>query len=234
MNRLNFHFILFLFVVKLTNMELLAQQAFEGKIVYEISYPTTIESDPITHENKPKNKMETVLFFKGNKMRIETKTEQGLMVTIFDEATETCVSLTNINNQKKAIYRSSEEMEEEYEEHLPSNEKMRVLQQAETKQVAGYKCKQQILTFSKNAEEKIVVSYTEEIQSKIVSKNPFWIQKRVKKVKGFVLKYEIRNSNEQAIYCAEAIQITPSILDSTLFTIPTDYKAVKRNEKAKK
>ena len=228
--RLFFHVAVFLLIGTRT---LSAQQAFEGRIVYELSYPTTMEEDPVTKQKVHKEKTDVILFIKGDKMRMETIITSGKSINICDGKAKTSVTLTETDGQKTAIFMDEEEMEEEDENHVPEGEKAKSTKSGETKEIAGYICKKEEIVLSKKSTEKLIVYYTDKIKSAALNKNIYWIQKRCKRIPGLVLQYEILNANNETIYQLIAKEvITESVSDKT-FAIPTDYKIVNYEKELK-
>jgi hypothetical protein len=203
---------------------LIAQQAFEGKIVYEMSYPTTMEYDSVTMKMVPKEKTTVAIFIKGDKMRMETVTPLGVSSNICDGKAKTSVVLTEVDGQKKAIYMDAEEMEEEDEEHLNSTEKPQMLKSTETNEILGYVCKIKEGVLSKKGTEKVIIYYTDQIKSSALNNNIYWIQRRFKPIRGLVLSYEIINEKQQLTFKIIAKKISLEPLNNNLFIIPSDYK----------
>jgi hypothetical protein len=201
-------------------------QSFEGRIVYDMLYPTTMERDPATLRMIPKEKMLVTLLIKGDKMRMETVSSTGKNVNIFDGKAETSAVLTELNGQKTAICMGEEEMEEEDEKHMLEGEKPKATKMSDTKEIAGYTCKKEEITFSKKNTEKLIVFYTDQIKSAAVNKNSYWVQKRCKHIPGLALEYELLNDKNEVVYKLIATQVIAETLDDSYFVIPADYKKV--------
>ncbi len=208
----------------LTAPVLIAQQVFEGKIIYEMSYPTTMERDSLTMKMVPRKKTIITIFIKGDKMRMETLTSQGVSINICDGKAKTSVVLTVVDGHKKAVFMEGEEMEEEDEEHLNPTEKKKTEKSIETQEVAGYQCKKREITLSKNSTEKAVIYYTDQIKSSALNNNIYWIQRRFKRIPGLVLDYEIVNEKQQITLKITAQKISSEPLNNNLFIIPADYR----------
>jgi len=201
---------------------LFAQKQFEGKIIYDMSYPTTMVLDSVTKKMVPTETMTVTLFFKEKKMRMETLTHLGTNVTIFDSEVNTSTTLINTNGRKTAVSMGKEEMKEEEEEHTPTKEKTKFVSFAETKTIAGYTCQKAEIIFPKKETEKIIVFYTTELKSDVANKNINWIQKRCKGIQGIVLEYEIVNQ-KGIIYKVTATQVSNETIPDSRFIIPKDY-----------
>lgn len=205
---------------------LAAQTPFEGRIVYDLFYPTTMEEDPVTKKKGPKEKMIVTIYLKDQNMRMETQTAMGTSVSICDGKSGTCIALAEPNGQKTAIVMSPEEIEEEEEHHTPDGEKNKVVKLDETKEIAGYVCKKEKIVLSKKSSETLVVYYTDKIKSTALTKNFYWVQRRCKRIQGLVLQYEVLNAKGEIIYQLIAKEVSAEPIDTMEFIVPEGYKVV--------
>jgi hypothetical protein len=212
---------------------ILAQTPFEGKIVYDLLYPTTMEEDPVTKKKAPKEKMTVTIYLKDQLMRMETKTATGTSVNICDAKSGTCTALSEMDGKKTAVVMSPEEIEEEEDNHTPDGEKPKAIKLDETKEIAGYVCKKEKIILSKKSSETLMVYYTDKIKSNALNKNFYWVQRRCKRIQGLVLQYEVQNAKGEVIYQLVAKEVSAEPVDFIKFTIPQGYQ-VADYEKEKK
>lgn len=208
-----------------------AQQQFEGKIIYEMSFPAAMDLNPQTKNVEPKEVMVVTMFLKGYKMRMETLTLLNNNISFFDAKSKTAITLVDLQGKKTAVLMDKEEMEEGAK-HNSINEKHKIILLDETKKIAGYNCKKIEVILDEKRMEKLIIYYTDKIKSDAINKNPNWIQARHKDISGLVLEYKIEIKKE-VIYSVTAKQVSIESITDDNFTIPTDYKKVNQ-EKAYK
>jgi GLPGLI family protein len=135
-----------------------AQNSFQGKVVYEMSYPGT-ELDANTMAMMPK---ETIIYIKNEKVRSEISMGgMGTSVSIVDNKTKTSTTLMDMMGQKIAFKATAEDVEK-MKAKGASEPKVTLLN--ETKEIAGYKCKKAEIEMEDNKENvKMYVYYSNEI-----------------------------------------------------------------------
>ncbi len=201
-----------------------AQQQFEGKIIYDMSFPTTKELNTKTMKMAPKEIVVVTMFLKGHKMRMETLTLLNNSISFYDTKSKTLISLMDIKGQKTAVVTDKEEMEKE-EKQNPVNEKPEIKFLDETKEIAGYPCKKAEIVLNKKTMEILIVYYTDKIKSDAVKENPKWLLAHHKEIPGVVLEYKIMNQKDE-IFNVTAKQVSAELIADNNFIIPADYKKV--------
>lgn len=192
-------------------------QDFEGKVVYDIKLPATL--DPQMKMMMPK---EAVGYFKDGKVRMETQAAMGMTTTsIANSKSGESVVLMNVMGSKYAIKGSGDDKEEK-----EMMERTEVKLSDSTKTVAGYTCKKAVVTFTtKETNEKVNMNlwYTKDI--KATNKH---ISGPMGKIDGFILEYSFSQQGIDMLFSASAV--TKQAVEESLFTVPADYKFMTQEE----
>src|SRR5258705_10944243 len=89
-----------------------AQKIDEGKVVFEISYP---DAD-IPDEQMTMMPTESVVYFKDDHSRVETKMGMGMnMVMLIDNKTKTVTSLMDMMGNKMALKMNEDDLKKQKE-----------------------------------------------------------------------------------------------------------------------
>lgn len=196
-----------------------AQKSFEGKIVYEMSFPG-MEIPPDQAAMMPK---EMVIMIKNKKSRVEMQMGMGMnQITISDGDKKEATMLMDMMGNKMAIKMTEADMKKKSEKEGPEPE---VKQTNETKTIAGYSCKKAIITGKgKDGEEYTMpVWYTEELGA-----NPQWNNSQMKGIKGVMLEYEMKQQGMGMKFTAKTVS-KESVPDSK-FVVPDGYKQMTMEE----
>jgi GLPGLI family protein len=190
----------------------LSAQNFEGKIVFEISFPEF--SDPQMAAMLPK---EAVAYFKKSKSRMEMNMMMGMRnVTISDGVAKSSVTLMDIMGQKYAV---------ESKEVNPDQKKMveeaKVTVAKEQKKIAGYLCTKAVIEMPVSSTSKEITKM-EMWFTKDLSFNPDFVGGPMSKIDGSVLEFEIKQSGMNMKLSAKEVVKQP--VSDELFVVPTAYK----------
>ncbi len=192
-------------------------QDFEGKVVYSITVPASL--DPQVKMMMPK---EATGYFKDSKVRMETQAGMGMTTTsIANGKTGESVVLMNVMGSKYAIKGGGNEQEEK-----EMMEKTEVKLVDSTRTIAGFNCKKAILSFqTKETKEKITMNvwYTNEIKAS--NKH---VSGPMGKIDGFILEYSFSQQGIDMMFTASAV--TRQAVEDKLFDVPSDYKFMTQEE----
>ena len=184
-----------------------AQKAFEGKVVYVITYDNLPEG---MEEFAAMMPSESVLYIKNHLSRSEQSVGMGAsQVTITDSKKKTAVLLMDMMGQK-LMTKVGKAYFKEIEKKKPKIELL-----DETKEIAGYTCKKAELTVDSSGNP-IIIYYTDEIPNRMDA--PF------NGMDGFPLEYEL--SNEGMVITFSAKEVVKIKVPDELFTIPNGYQEV--------
>ena len=178
---------------------------FEGKIVYSISYEDLPEEYAAYTSMMPK---ESTIYIKGEKTRVEQSTGMGSTITIIDNKAKTGYICMDMMGNKMAFKMDAKT----FDDNSNANEKPEVTYSNETKTIAGYTCKKAEIK-SKDAEEPMVVWFTEEI--------PTFKSKDFKYINGFPMEYQVKNGGMTMLMTATTI--SKEKVSDTYFKIPSGY-----------
>ena len=199
-----------------------AQNTFQGKVVYEMSYPGT-ELDANTMAMMPK---ETIIYIKNEKVRSEISMGgMGSSVSIVDNKTKTSTTLMDMMGQKIAFKATAEDVEK-MKAKGASEPKVTLLN--ETKEIAGYKCKKAEIEMEDNKENvKMYVYYSNEITNG--SNN--WSNPQYKGIDGFLMEYEIAKQGVKMRMSVKSV--SKENVDDSKFAIPTGYTEMNQEQMMK-
>lgn len=97
-----------------------------------------------------------------------------------------------------------------------------VTETKETKKIAGYTCKKAILKFADKSPD-MEVWYTNELQVN----RPNW-SNAFYKIDGVLMDYRLRKFGLELHFTAKSVM--PAKIDSTVFTVPAEYKMISEDE----
>ncbi len=139
-------------------MSVFAQDAFEGKITYAITY----ENVPAEMaQYKAMLPSESVQYVQKNKMRQEQGSAASSTITITDTKKNESIMMMDMMGKKIRINISGDDFEEAQEDYALSN----MEKTEETKEIAGYTCKLAYVSVGEGAEQiDLDVWYTDELK----------------------------------------------------------------------
>lgn len=189
---------------------------FEGKIVYELSFPG-LEIDANSAAMLPK---ESTVFVKKGKTRTEMSMGMGMSnVTITDSKTKTATVLYDMMGTKMAIKMSEADLKANQPKTEPT---VTVLN--ETKDIAGYKCKKAEIKMNDPENTVSTVYFTPEIGSKDMN----WQQSTMKGIDGFPMEFETKQQGMTMKFVVKSVN-KEEVADAK-FTIPSDYKETTKED----
>lgn len=185
---------------------------FNGVIEYKVE----LDSDELDAASKAMlGSLSSKMFFSGHKTRIEMDMGMVVNTTITDSKNKEGVILIDMMGQKYAMEMTKEDIEKAEKE----NAEPKIEYTNETKKVAGYNCKKALVTME-GLDEVLSVYYTDEIN---VPEND-----QFKGLKGFPLEYQINQGGMKMKFTA--VNVTEKKVDDNLFTIPSGYEKVSKDE----
>jgi GLPGLI family protein len=187
-------------------------QPFEGKIMYDISYPE-LPSEMKQYESMlPK---EMTMYVNPNFTRIEQASAMGNTVIINDNKSKTSTMLMDMMGNKMGIRSTEEDLKKR-----DINAEIKIQETDETKEIAGYKCKKAIVLFNDKdgQEQSFDVYYTPEIEAQQAN----WTNKSFSNIKGFPLEYSMKQQNLYMRLTAKSIK--KEKVGKSLLQIPAEYK----------
>ena len=194
-------------------------QSFEGKIVFEMSFPDF--KDPQMAAMLPK---EAVAYFKNNQSRMEMNMMMGMKnSTISDGIKKTSVTLIDLMGQKYAIENSASNDAEQ--KKLKESTKVSITR--DKKMIAGYMCTKALVEIPnpENAKELIKMDmwFTKELS---INKN--YMNGPIEKIDGSVLEFSLDQSGMKINLSAKEVLKQP--VSDDLFLIPSGYKRMSSAE----
>lgn len=191
----------------------------EGKVTYTITLPETKKGE----DNMLAMAMgkEQVIYFKGKKSRIETKTQMGEVVVLSNGEDKSFFTLMNLMGQKIAM--KAEETDMEMIKEVIGGDAAQKAQQPEvkmtkeTKKIAGYKCMKAIVIYPSAKGEKIEgeVWFTDEIG--FAGPREF----KLKEIEGFPMEFSyVARDMKIKMTCVNVEAVT--VADEQ-FVVPDDY-----------
>jgi|688.fasta_scaffold422127_2 GLPGLI family protein len=190
-------------------------QNFEGKIVFNMSFPDF--KDPELAAMLPK---EAVTFFKNNQSRMEMNMMMGMRnSTISNGETNSSITLMDLMGQKYAIENSNSTALDQKK----ITESAKVTLTKDKKMIAGYSCTKalvEMLNPEKPSEKvKMDMWFTKEI-----SINKSYMIGPMEKIDGSVLEFSLYQSGMMIVLSAKEVLKQP--VSDDLFSIPNDYKRI--------
>lgn len=195
-----------------------AAKPFEGTITYKITYPGT-ELDPQMASMLPK--VATVQI-RDKMIKTTINMGMGMQATIYNSESNTSTSLIDMMGQKYAVNTTEEEMKEEMDAFETT-----VDVTAETKEIAGYKCKKAVVTVKdiKSGSEFTLSSwFTNELDIEDMNMiNPMF-----KDIDGTMLQYEVEANGMTMMFTAT--DVDKGNVSKSEFEVPEDFKQVTKEE----
>lgn len=189
---------------------------FEGKVVYELSFPG-LEIDANSAAMLPK---ESIVYIKKGRTRTEMSMGMGMSnVTITDSKAKTATVLYDMMGNKMAIKMTEADMKSSEPKSEPT-----VTLLNETKDIAGYKCKKAEIKTNDAENSVTTVYYTPEIGSKEMN----WQQGAMKGIDGFPMEFETKQQGMTMKFVVKSVN--KEEVPESKFTIPTDYKETSKED----
>jgi GLPGLI family protein len=188
-------------------------QSFEGKIVFEMSFPDF--KDPQMASMLPK---EAVAYFKNSQSRMEMNMMMGMKnATISDGLKKTSITLMDLMGQKYAVENSASNEAEQ--KKLSESTKVSIT--SDKKMIAGYMCTKALVEIPnpENAKELIKMDmwFTKDLS---INKN--YMNGPIEKIDGSVLAFSLNQSGMMINLSAKEVLKQP--VSDDLFLIPSGYK----------
>jgi len=202
--------IIFLFLITMNQGRLFAQNNFEGKIVYAITY-SNLPPQMKGYENMlPKD---ITIHIKGDKSRVEQKQMMGSNIIVSDLREKTGFMEMDMGGQKLRTSITPKEFDTQ-SSMMPKIEYF-----DETKTIAGYPCKKAIMTDSTGTIS-MTVFYTEDIKNQA--------QAQFAGLKGFPLQYNLTQQNMTMEMIASVIN--EENVSEEMFKKSAGYQDITREE----
>jgi GLPGLI family protein len=220
MKKTGFFFLCVAFSFSNYSFTQVGSKPFEGKIVYEISYPG-LDMDITEQAMFP---TETIVYFKDGKQRTEMQMGSDMSnASITDSKAKTSVTLMKMMGSKYAIKMDSKEIESEQLKNL--NHKVTV--SGETKKILGYTCKKANVVIDDETNSETTIYFSEELNISNVN----WGSKHFSNINGVLLEYQTKRDGIIMQMKAKSIKAEP--VSESLFIVPSDYVHVSQHELSK-
>ena len=188
-------------------------QSFEGKIVFEMSFPDF--KDPQMAAMLPK---EAVAYFKNNQSRMEMNMMMGMKnATISDGLKKTSVTLMDLMGQKYAIENSGSD--EVMQKKMMESTKVSIT--SDKKMIAGFLCTKALVEIPNPENEKELIKMDMWF-TKDLSINKNYMNGPMEKIDGSVLEFSINQTGMKINLTAKEVLKQP--VSDDLFLIPSEYK----------
>ncbi len=218
MNRLSvLHFYAFLIFTFFFTGSLLAAGPFEGIITFKITYP----SNKLTESQIALFPKALTVMIKGVKSRTDILTGGGSRVEITDHELKTKIKLLNMMGQKYAISYTADDIAKE----IAKEPSVSVQLKPETKNIAGYTCKNAVITVNdKSGKYTINVYYTPELGGKQAN-----FDKGIyKDIEGVLMEFSMKTPEMVMRFAAVSVEKKP--VAAKEFEIPPDYTKISKDE----
>ncbi|MCX6286081.1 MAG: hypothetical protein NTY96_03115 [Bacteroidetes bacterium] len=194
-----------------------AGQPFEGVITFKITYP----GNKLTKSQLTLFPKALTVMIKGVRSRSDILTGGGSRVEITDHQDKTKIKLLNMMDQKYAIKYSAEDIAKETAKEPPVNVELT----NETKNIAGYPCKNAVITVNdKNGKYTINVYYTPELGGKQAN-----FDKGIyKDIDGVLMEFSMKTAEMTMRFTANSVEKKAVSLKE--FEIPPDYSILSKDE----
>ena len=203
-------FFLFLLLLSCFNSSF-AQNQYgleSGKIIFEISYM----DEGMDEQRKAMMPTESIMYFKGDKTRVEIAMAMGTTSIISNNATRKSTVLMDFMGNKIAMETTHDETKKEMEK----SGKFKVEQLAGEKKIAGYNCKKAKITQTHNGEDfSFDVWYSNEIGTNNAIANG------IEGIDGCMLEYEMFQNGTHMRMTTKSI--SKEVVSDSMFRIPDDY-----------
>jgi GLPGLI family protein len=163
--------------------------------------------------------------FKDNFCAAEMTAGMGLFTTSFvsDPKRKTFTHMVKLINQKFAVIMGPDSIKNE----VDADPKPIIQKMDETKKIAGYTCKKAHVTYANNAQAPFDIWYTKELNIE----NPNW-SNPYHEIDGVLMEYQLKRYGLELRF--NAISVSKASIDESIFSLPSEYKIISRQEMAKK
>ncbi len=191
---------------------------FRGIITYKISYPNS-SFDASVLSQLPKV---LTVYISDPMIKTSINMGMGAQSSIINTEDQTTVELLDMMGQKFAIRTSAEENEDEL-----NNFETSIDETGETKEIAGYKCKQVIVNVKDNESG---VEFTSNVyySTELVTPANKFQNPMFKDIEGTMLEYELEMQGMSMKFTATSIKKTK--VSNKEFEIPEGYKETTKDE----
>jgi len=187
-----------------------AQESFEGKVDYELSYEDMNEQVKAMESMLPKKSMVHV---KGEISKTTTPNGMGSETIVYsNKATGESITLMDMMGNKIALRSNLDDLKDESQPEIEYSE--------ETKEILGYKCKKAIIS-TEGSEIEVEVFYTEELPN--IQSNPM-----SNGIKGLPMQISIEMEPYTIIQTVKKIEKVK--VKKLKFEVPSDYKEMTQDE----
>jgi GLPGLI family protein len=163
----------------------------------------------------------TTIYLKSNLSRTEMVSALASFTTIYNGQTGNAVILEEVNGQKLLIKMNADNWKEKNKKYAD----IKFVDSAETKVIAGYKCKKAVAQL--NDGTSFVVYYTTEILPENMDFNY-----QFRNLKGLPLAYEVTQGNLKISYTVSSISLNP--VPAAKFDVPkSGYREMTYDESKK-
>jgi len=201
----------------LVTENLIAGQPFEGVITYKITYPGT----KLTENQFALFPKALTVMIKGGKSRTDILTGGASRVEITDHQEKTKIKLLNMMGQKFALKYTADDIAKETAKE-PS---VKVELTNETKNIAGYQCKNAIVTvYDKSGQYTIDVYYTPELGGKQAN----FDKGLYKDIEGVLMEFSMKTPELMMKFTSNSVEKKAVSLKE--FEIPPDYSIISKDE----
>jgi hypothetical protein len=191
---------------------------FTGKITYQVQ----IDGDDIPAEAKAMLPKVMNYYIGTSHTKSELFTQMGNQSSIENLEEKTKINLLEIMGQKFAFEDTPEDLEKEWAE-IPKTE---IEFTGETKNIAGYNCKQVIAKKKSDGEIFSTGWFTEDIQT---PENINYFNPVFRQVKGLFLEYDMEASAGMKMIFT-AIKVEKAKMKDATFQIPEGFSILSREE----
>jgi GLPGLI family protein len=184
----------------------------EGSATFKIDY----DLDAQTEQMRAMLPSDANIFFKGDKIVVETLGGFGEQRTITDSKKGESIMLMDMMGNKMAVKTTKADVDKE----LAKKGKPKVEITSETKTIAGYTCTKAIVTSSEGSPVDIWFA------KDLAVNNSF--NQGYEGINGMLLEYSVKNEMfNMKMFCTE---IKAEKVDDAKFDIPSDYKMMSKDD----
>lgn len=184
---------------------------FSGIIVYNISY----EGDQVNEQMMAMVPKTMKMMIKENKVRTEMNMGMGSQVMIVDSEAKTGTILMDMMGQKMAISLTPDYFDEQTKD---AND-VEVIETGNTKEIAGYTCKEALVKV-KDEKSEFTVFYTDELGSGALNiDNPY-----AEHIDGVMLEFSTEDKKMKMKMKFSAISVDKKKISDKEFEVPEGYQ----------
>lgn len=193
------------------------QKKFEGTVTYSLELLGDV--DPQVASMVPS---EVKAFYKGDINRMEMDNSMGTNIIITNSKDKTGVVLLDMMGKKLAL-KMDDDLKKKNDEKNADKFEVKITE--ETKEIAGYKCKKAVVT-DKESKETFDIYFTNELPPTGGLSNETF-----KGIDGMLLEFQSSMNGMKNKMTVKKIK--KDKIDDAMFTIPAEYKVVKKEDMMK-